>query len=196
LATVQFEKDLQDATRELGRVVAQWTYNHLEPDDKQALPVEVHAEGSRFRRLTHKTPQQVSTLFGAITLRRMGYRAAPADGEPVLFPLCRALGLIHNATPALVERVAHYQAEGGATQKQTLTRLRQERGLSWGVKRLRQLSAFVAQALEGHRTQAQAEQVQRWLQQAQASPGKHRPVLSVGRDGITLGLRLKGFSLY
>jgi hypothetical protein len=60
LATVQFEKDLQDATRELGRVVAQWTYNHLEPDDKQALPVEVHAEGSRFRRLTHKTPNPAS----------------------------------------------------------------------------------------------------------------------------------------
>jgi hypothetical protein len=64
------------------------------------LPAQVHAEGSCFRRLTHKTPQQVSTLFGTITLPRMGYRA---DGEPVLFPLCRALGLVHNATPALVE---------------------------------------------------------------------------------------------
>jgi hypothetical protein len=196
LATAQFEKDLQHATRELGRVVAQWTYNHLEPADKQALPVQVRAEGSCFRRLNHKTPQQVSTLFGTITLRRMGYRAAPADGEPVLFPLCRALGLVHNATPALVERVARYQAESGATQNQTLTRLRQEHGLSWGVKRLRQVIAFVAQALEGHRTQTQAEQVQRWLQEAQASTGKHRPVLSVGRDGITLGLRLKGFTLY
>ena len=103
-----------------------------------------------------------------------------ADGEPVLFPLCRALGLIHNATPALVERIAHYQAESGATQKQTLTRLRQEQGVTWGVKRLRQVTAFVAQALEGHRAEAQAEQVQRWLQQAQVSPGKHRPVLSVG----------------
>src|SRR5215467_7596448 len=66
LATAQFEKDLQRATRELGRLVAQWTYNHLEPADKQALPAQVHAEGSRFRRLTHKTPQQVSTLFGTI----------------------------------------------------------------------------------------------------------------------------------
>jgi hypothetical protein len=196
LATAQFEKDLQRATRELGRVVVQWAYNHLEPADNETLPVQIHAEGSRFRRLTHKTPQQVSTLFGTITLRRMGYRAGPADGEPVLFPLCSALGLVHNATPALVERIAHYQAESGATQKQTLARLRQEHGLSWGVKRLRQVSAFVAQALEGHRTQVQAEQVQRWLQQAQASSGKHRPVLSVGRDGITLGVRLKGFTLY
>jgi hypothetical protein len=196
LAAAQFEKDLQHATRELGRVVAQWTYNHLEAADKQALPTQVHAEGSRFRRLSHKTPQRLSTLFGVITLQRLGSRAGPADGEPVLFPLCRTLGLVHNATPALVEPVAHYQAESGATQKQTLARLRQEHGLNWGVKRLRQVTAFVAQALEGHRAEVQAEQVQRWLQQAQASSGKHRPVLSVGRDGITLGLRLKGFTRY
>lgn len=196
LAAAQLEKDVQHATRELGRVVVQWTYNHLEPTDKHALPAQVHAEGSRFRRLSHKTPQQVSTLFGTITVYRMGYRAGPAEGEPVLFPLCRALGLVHNATPALVERVAYYQAQSGATQKQTLTRLRQEHGLNWGVKRLRQVTAFVAQALEGHRAEVQAEQVQRWLQQAQASSGKHRPVLSVGRDGITLGLRLKDFTLY
>ena len=31
---------------------------------------------------------------------------------------------------------------------------------------------------------------------AQASRGRHRPVLSVGRDGITLGVRVKGCSIY
>jgi alkylhydroperoxidase/carboxymuconolactone decarboxylase family protein YurZ len=196
LAAAGFEKDLQQATRELGRLAAQWAYNHLEPADAHDLPTEVHYEGSRFRRLTKKTPQQVSTLFGTITVRRLGYRAAPAEGEPVLFPLCRALGLVHGATPALLERVAHYQAESGATQKQTLERLRQEHGVRWGVKRLRQVTAFVAQAMEGHRAAAQAEQVLGWLEQAQASRGRHRPVLSVGRDGITLGLRLKGCTLY
>ncbi len=160
------------------------------------MPPEVYAVGSRFRRLTKKTPQQLSTLFGTITLRRWRSRAAAADGEPMLLPLCQALGLIHNATPALVERVAHYQAQSGATQKQTLQRLRQDHGVRWGVKRLRQGTAFVAGALEGHRAEAQAEQVPRWLRQAQASPGKHRPVLRVGRDGITLGLRYKGCTLY
>jgi hypothetical protein len=196
LAAAQFEKDLQQATRELGRVVAQWTYNHLEPADVEALPPEVRCEGSRFRRLRKKTPQQVDTLFGTIRLHRLGYRAGPAEGEPVLFPLCRALGLVHGATPALVERAAHYQAESGATQKQTLARLRQEHGVGWGVKRLRQVTAFVAAALEGHRAEAQAEQVLRWLEQAQNARGRHRPVLSVGRDGITLGLRLKNCTLY
>jgi hypothetical protein len=196
LAAARFENDLQQATREVGRVAAEWAYNHLEPPVGEAAPPEVYCEGSRFRRLGKKTPQSLSTLFGTVTLRRLGYRAGPADGEPVLFPLCRALGLVHGATPALVERAARYQAESGATQKQTLARLRQEHGVRWGVKRLRQVTASVAAALEGHRAEAQAEQVRRWLEQAQASRGRHRPVLSVGRDGITLGLRLKGGTLY
>ena len=196
LAAAGFEKDLQQATRELGRLVVQWAYNHLEPAVGQDWPPTVHCEGSRFRRLTRKTPQQVGTLFGTITLRRWGYRAGPAEGEPVLFPLCRALGLIHGATPALAERVAHYQAQSGATQKQTLTRLHGEHGVRWGVKRLRQVTEFVAAAMEEHRAEGQAEQVLRWLKQAQASRGRHQPVLSVGRDGITLGLRLKGCTLY
>jgi hypothetical protein len=195
-AAAQFEKDLQQRTRELGRVVTQWSYNHLEPAAVPDAPAEVHCAGSRFRRLAKKTPQQIDTLFGTITVRRLGYRAATAEGEPVLFPLCRALGLVHGATPALVERAGHYQAESGATQKQTLARLRREHGVCWGVKRLRQVAEFVAAAMEEHRPQAQAEQVLGWLTQAQASRGRRRPVLSLGRDGITLGLRIKGCSLY
>ncbi len=196
LLASQFEKDLQQATRELGRAAVQWTYNQLEPATAHALPPQVHCEGSSYRRLTKKTPQQVGTLFGTITLRRLGYRAAPAEGEPVLFPLCRELGLVQGATPALVERVAAYLAEGGATQLRALERLRREHGVHWGVKRLRQVAEFVAAALEEHRPEAQAEQVRRWLEQAQASRGRHRPVLSVGRDGITLGLQIKGCSIY
>jgi hypothetical protein len=194
LAAARFEKDLLVATRQLGRVVTGWAYNHLEPADLQTLPVEVRFQGSTFRRLGSKTPQQVSTLFGPITLRRLGYRAAPTQGEPVLFPLCRQLGLVHGATPALLECVACYQAEGGATQEQTLVRLRREHGLNWGVKRLRQVTAFVAEAVQEHRQQA--EQVLAWLEQAQASRGRHRPVLCAGRDGITLGLRIKGGVIY
>jgi len=196
LVATQFEKDLQQATRELARVVTQWAYNHLEPAAVADAPQEIHYEGSSFRRLAKKTPQQVDTLFGTINLRRLGYRAAPAEGEPVLFPLCRVLGLVHSATPALVERAAHYLAEGGATQKEALARLRREHAVSWGVKRLRQVAEFVAGAMEEQRREAQADQVLGWLSQAQSSRGRHRPVLSVGRDGITLGLQLKGCSIH
>src|SRR6266508_1252455 len=156
LVTVECEKDLQQATRELARVTTQWTYNHLEPDAVPALPREVQFESSTFRRLPQKTPQQVSTLFGPITLRRLGYRAAPGVGEPVLFPLCRELGLVH-----------------GATQKRTLERLRREHAVHWGVKRLRQVTEFVAAAMEEQRSEAQVAQLLRWLEQAQASRGRH-----------------------
>jgi hypothetical protein len=37
-----------------------------------------------------------------------------------LFPLCQQLGLVHSATPALVQRVAFFQAQAGATQRLTL----------------------------------------------------------------------------
>src|SRR5262249_1196812 len=85
LATAQFEHHLQLACRQLARLPTQWTYNPLEPAEVQTLPQEVRSQGSTFRRLGQKTPQQVSTLFGPITVRRLGYRAAPAEGQPVLF---------------------------------------------------------------------------------------------------------------
>ena len=86
-------------------------------------------------------------------------------GEAGVTTALPELGLVHSATPALVERVAHYLAEGGATQRQTLERLRKEHGLNWGVKRMRQVSEFVATAMEDHRLEAQAEQVLHWLEQ-------------------------------
>jgi hypothetical protein len=129
-------------------------------------------------------------------LQRLGYRAAPSIGAPVLFPLCLELGVAHGTTPALCERVSRYLAETGATQQVVLKRLRQEHGVRMGVKRLRALTAFIAQALEEHRGPAQAEQVVRWLKAAHASRGRHRPVLAAGRDGITLGIRRRRGSLY
>src|SRR4029077_13702648 len=110
--------------------------------------------------------------------------------------VCRELGVVHGTTPALLERIAQYLAESGATQKRTLERLRREHGVHMGVKRLRQVLAFVAEATEEHRAAAQAEQVVRWLERAEVSRGRHRPALAAGRDGITLGIRIKTGSLY
>src|SRR5258708_31435126 len=53
----QFEKDLQQATRELARVATQWAYSHLEPIAVNASPMEVRFEGDSYRRLGKKTPQ-------------------------------------------------------------------------------------------------------------------------------------------
>jgi hypothetical protein len=196
LATARFETELGDLLRALGQAVLAWTYNHLEPADTAALPPQVECAGDGYRRLAQKTPQTVDTLFGPVRLWRLGYRAAPSVGAPVLFPLCLELGVVHGTTPALCERVSRYLAETGATQQVVLKRLRQEQGVRLGVKRLRALTAFVATALEEHRGPAQAEQVVRWLAAAHASSGRHRPVLAAGRDGITLGLRGQRPSFY
>ena len=36
-ACYQFETQLHDVLRELGRIIVEWTYNHLEPDEAHSL---------------------------------------------------------------------------------------------------------------------------------------------------------------
>src|SRR5262249_56054241 len=102
-----------------------------------------------------------------------------------------ALGLVHGASPALAGHAARLLACAGMTQSQVLRRLKQDQGVGWGVQKLRQVTAAVSQALGPVRQDAQVEQLLGWLTQAAASTGRHKPVLSVGRDGITLPLPSK-----
>jgi hypothetical protein len=102
-----------------------------------------------------------------------------------------SLGLVQGASPALAGRAAQLLADTGMTQSRTLERLRQDHGVGWGVKKLRQVTGAVAAALTAQRHATQVEQLLAWLRQASASSGKHKPVLSVGRDGINLGVRIK-----
>jgi hypothetical protein len=64
------------------------------------------------------------------------------------------------------------------------------------VKKLRQVTAAVSEAMTLERHEAQVAQLLSWLQEATASTGRHKPVLSVGRDGITLGVRCQGGSVF
>jgi hypothetical protein len=194
--TQKFELQLQDDLRELGRQVTQWTYNHLEPADVQALAKHVRFEVGLYTRLNRKTAQQAWTLFGPVRLWRTGYRPTDKTSEPTLFPLALGLGLVHGASPALAGRTAQLLSEGGMTQQRVLACLRRAYGVGWGVKKLRQVSEAVAQALSAQRHEAQVERLQALLQQASAGTGLHKPVLSVGRDGITLGVRCKGGSVF
>jgi hypothetical protein len=107
-----------------------------------------------------------------------------------------ALGLVHGASPALAERAGRLLASTGMTQSQTLQRLRHDCGVGWGVKKLRQVSATLSAAMTEQRHETQVAKLLEWLQQATATTGKHKPVLSVGRDGITLGTRCRGGSVF
>jgi hypothetical protein len=187
-AAHDFELEVQELLREVGRVLVELVYNRLEPEQPAELPHYLRHEGGDYRRLNRKTPnREVATLFGKITLTRHGYRYVQRDvAEPTLFPLERQLGLVDGATPALAGEAARSMAETGATQETVLARLKERHGVGWGVKKLRAVTAQVAESLEEHRREQQAKQVVDWLRQAYESKGKGRPVLAVGRDGITL----------
>jgi hypothetical protein len=195
-ATCQFEQQVQLRLRELGRQVLQHTYNTLEPQDVHALPKHVRFAGSSYTRTGRKTPQHVWTLFGQIRLHRVGYRSTCKDGSPTLFPLAHSLGLIHGAAPALASHAGRLAAAAGMTQSLIRDRLRAECGVGWGVKKLRQFLAAFAERLTPQRHDSQVARLVELLGQAQASKGKHKPVLSVGRDGICLGLRVKKKSVF
>jgi hypothetical protein len=194
-ATLEFEQALQQFFRETSRQVVQCIYNGLESAPAE-LPKQVRYQGQSYTRLNRKTPQNAWTLFGQIRLGRVGYRDSDKGGEPSIFPLALALGLVQGATPALAERAAAFNAEGGATQQRVLQRLRRECGVGWGIKKWRALSAAISAEFERHQHDAQVEQLLQWLRRAEESTGRHKPALWVGRDGITLGLRYKKGCLF
>ena len=194
--TRDFEQSLQDRLRDMGRQTAQWTYNQLEPRDVRELTKHVDFDRNSYTRLNKKTPQQAWTLFGPIQLRRVGYRPTDKNGDAALFPLALRLGLVHGASPALAERAAQLLADTGMTQSRTLARLRQDYGVGWGVKKLRQVTAAVSEAMTEQRHEVQVERLLALLTTAAESKGRHKPVLSVGRDGITLGVRCQGGRVY
>jgi len=190
-AALAFERELNQLLREVGRVATELAYNRLEPEQPQELPHYVTHEAGRYRRLNHKTPnREVATLFGKITLLRHGYRYVEREvDEPTIFPLEVQLGLACGATPALAGEAARLMAETGATQETVLARLQERYGVTWGVKKLRAVTESVATTMERFRREHQAKQVVAWLHEAHGSKGARRPVLAVGRDGITLQTR-------
>jgi len=182
-----FETRINEAARELGRRVVEHVYNRLE-GEAATLPAKIRVDGEDYRRLNEKTPHRhVATLLGTIALWRHGYRPSHrASAEATVFPLEESLGLVGGATPALAEAAGRYLAEGGATQRTALDRLKSHHGVSWGAERLRAVTAEVARSMASVRHELQVERLVELLRQADVSRGATKPVLSVGRDGITL----------
>jgi hypothetical protein len=118
-AALEFECELAELLREIGREVVEFAYNQIEPEQSEQLPHYLQYEAGQYRRLNRKTPNRdVATLFGKITLRRHGYRYVERDvAESSLFPLEMQLGLVEGATPALADQAARALAETGATQQ-------------------------------------------------------------------------------
>jgi hypothetical protein len=186
-ATFDFERQLQLLFREFGRRFIAVVYNAAAAQ-LDAAADRVRYDGDDYRRLNERTPNRfVATLFGTITVERRMYRACDKNsGLPCLSPAEMALGLMQGSTPAFAEAATRYFAAAGSTQASVLARLKEQHGVAMGVKRLRALAAERAEAVAESRTNRCADRVLEWLKQADSSSGRHKPVLSVGRDGVTL----------
>jgi hypothetical protein len=144
----QFETQLQDQLRELGRIIVEWTFNHIEPHDRKDMPNQICFQGVWYRRRCKTPNRKVATLFGTITVWRMLYQDVHGV-EPSIFPLEIRLGLeARLATPALTERVA--QAATATTQNAVLATLKRDHGVCWSVATLRKVIAAVATGIEPH----------------------------------------------
>ena len=186
-ANYRFETRLQELLRELGRIIVEWTFNHLEPHDRRDLPGQLESGGTWYRRRGKTPNRSVATLFGTITLWRMLYQDVHGV-EPAVFPLEIRLGLeAGRATPALAERAT--RAAVTLPQDAVLAALRDDHGVRWSVASLRAVIAGVAAGMEAHRHGAQADRLLSWLEQADQSSGAREPVLAVGRDGLMLPIR-------
>jgi hypothetical protein len=196
-AVLDFEARLAARVRELGRAAVALACNQLEGDDPSGLPSHLRSEGIDYRLVKSKTRAVVDTMFGPVVLWRHLYRPADRDSSESSFaPLERSLGVVSQTTPALAEAACRYLAEAGATQQAAIDRLRCAHGVAMGVGRLRALAAHVSGAMAAAREEMQVQRLLALLGQAEASRGRHRPVLSVGRDGITLGTRYRGGCLF
>ena len=183
----QFELAVFVLLRDFGRLLLELLLNHLEGDGT-CLPHDVVYFGQGYRRLGKKTRNaHVATLFGTICLWRFPYRFwEPFVNECCIFPLELQLGLIEGTTPALADYIGRRMAEAGATQNRVLRQLKEQCSVSMGVKRLRKLIGALSAGLSEHRQAAQVEALLVALRTAKDSRGNRKPVLAVGRDGITL----------
>ncbi len=183
-----FETQVAEQVREFARQLVEQVLNQIEADDPEEMPHDLEYQAGGYRRLNRKTRNaHVATLFGSIELWRYSYRYWHRDvPEACIFPLEIELGLVCGATPALAEAAGRYMAEAGATQQAVLDRLRSQHGVSWGAPRLRDVTEELSAAFAGLTQECQVARLLELLQKAEESRGPRRPVLSVGRDGVTL----------
>jgi hypothetical protein len=185
LVFLQFEMALVHCVRELGRQLMAATLNRLEPDDPQQQVADLWFECGGYRRRNDKTAnRQVGTLFGTLTLWRRGYRSWERSDQTI-FPLEMSLGLVEGVTPALASRIGKQMAESGASQSRVLQILRDGNGVSMGAERLRKITRQLSDGMGEFRQISQVNALLAALQTADKSRGSRKPVLAVGRDGIT-----------
>ena len=77
----QFETQLHAQLRELGRIIVDWTFNHIEPRDRRDMPNQMCFQGIWYRRRSKTPNRKVATLFGTITLWRISINHSTASSR-------------------------------------------------------------------------------------------------------------------
>jgi hypothetical protein len=188
-ATYAFEVELERQLDEIGRVSLQAVFNHLEPEVVEQAAPSLDFDDNVYRRRDRSPRREgIGTRFGTITLERIRYEPRDADfGLASLFPLEMRLGIVSGkATLGLADRLGQWTAQH--TQETVHRLLQEEHHVSWSVTTIRKVVTDLSANLAPLTHQAQVEHLLKLLQQAHDSKGPHRPVLTVGRDGIFVPL--------
>lgn len=191
-STFEFENGLGEHLREVGRCVMEVVLNHIEPAALE-MPKQIESEKFVYSRKNEKTRNRngIGTTFGRIELSRCSYeplREGREDRQKSISPLELSLGIVAgNATPALAERVG--RAAGDRTQNELRELLQRDYGVQWSVTVLRQVTSAVSEGVSEHLLRTQQQILLKYLEQANASKGRRKILLSVGRDGIMVPIR-------
>jgi hypothetical protein len=183
------EKDLQTLVDDAARECLEREFNRLEPQDKKQAVPRVRYHKANYR-INKKTKATVATLFGPITLWSFLYLHED-DGEPGLHPLHVQLGIVAKTTTALAERVGRWAVDHSQSAVRAL--LWNEHRLKWSNDRLRSVLRAFRRAVVAFRQEAQVARLLQWLDDADRSRGRHRPVLALGRDGVMVPIRGHGY---
>lgn len=179
----QIEQELQGAARKLCLRFLEWLFNQVAQTE---LPQRVRVGTEEYRR---REPRRLklATLFGQAEVWREVLEPL-TEGERCRVPFDEWVGVLPgHVSAALAEKIARLSASG--TQSEVRQQLLEENGQSLSVDRLRNMTAGIGAAVEPFIEPEQAWQLLQWLKQAESSRGKHRPTLSVGRDGCDLPIR-------
>lgn len=183
--TFQFEEQLAAEVRELGREVEQRTFNAIEPTSPDEMPGTIKYRNRSYRRLGDKSPnQEIVTTFGRICLTRARYRHGRAGR--LAFPLEIALGIDQGFTPAAADMVGRQFATCGSSQGRTIDVIKERTGAKIGSEKLRNIVRSLALGMEPYREGCQLETIMSWIRSVREE-GKS-PVISVSRDGVSLGI--------
>jgi hypothetical protein len=184
------EKELRAVLDEAGRGVLEQTFNALEPKDRTEAASKVHYRGETYR-INKRTKADIATSFGVIRVWSWLYLCRE-DGEPTLHPLWVRLGIgASGATPILAERAARWAVDH--SQREVRLLLEAEHGVKWSNDRLRRVLREFRRGVAAFRAEAQQRRLLQWLDEADRSHGRYRPVLAVGRDGVMVPVRGAGY---